>query len=254
MIPFDKFTEQARNALSRAQELLGRLRHNALDVEHLLLVLLGQGEGLVADALKAADFDRRPALLKLQEELSRRPRAMNSGQLYMTARLKEVLDRAMADAERRGDEFVGTEHLLLAILNDANDPAARILTAGGLETNQLTQAFDEIRGGRTVDEPDAETKFQALEKYGVDLTGLAEADQLDPVIGRDEEVVRLMEVLCRRTKNNPVLIGEPGVGKTAVVEGLARKIASDDVPEPLRGKRIVALDIGSLLAGSKFRG
>ena len=254
MIPFEKFTEQARMALARAQELLARLRHQALDTEHLLLVLLGQGDGLVAEGLAKVEFDRRPALERLQQELAGRPSVPSGGPLYMTTRLKAVLDRALRDAERRGDKFVGTEHLLLAVLDDPRDPAARLLLDSGLEKQTLTQAFDEVRGGRKVEDANAESNFQALEKYGVDLTALAKADQLDPVIGRDEEVLRLMEVLCRRTKNNPVLIGEPGVGKTAVVEGLARKVAADDVPAPLRGKRIIALDIGALLAGSKFRG
>jgi ATP-dependent Clp protease ATP-binding subunit ClpC len=254
MIPFEKFTEQARQAFARAQELLGRLRHNALDTEHLLFVLLGQAEGLVAESFARLQLERRPLLERLQRELAGRPSVSGGGPLYMTARLKTQIDRALADSERRGDSFVGTEHLLLAILEDQNDPAARLLREGGVEKEALSQAFDEVRGGRKVDDAGAETKLQVLEKYAVDLTALASADQLDPVIGRDDEILRLMEVLCRRTKNNPVLIGEPGVGKTAVVEGLARKIASDDVPEPLTGKRLLALDIGSLVAGSKFRG
>ena len=254
MIPFEKFTEQARMALARAQELLTRLQHNALDTEHLLLVLLGQADGLVAESLAKLNFDRRPVLERLQTNLSLRPKAALSGSLYMTTRLKAVLDRALADAERRGDAFVGTEHLLLAILEDQTDPAARLLREGGLEKETLAQTFDDVRGGRKVDDAGAETNLKVLEKYGVDLTAAARAGQLDPVIGREDEVLRLMEVLCRRTKNNPVLIGEPGVGKTAVVEGLAGKIASDDVPDPLKNKRIIALDIGSLVAGSKFRG
>jgi ATP-dependent Clp protease ATP-binding subunit ClpC len=261
MIPFEKFTEQARMALARAQELLARLQHNALDTEHLLLVLLGQADGLVAESLAKLGFDRRPVLERLQTNLSLRPKAALSGSLYMTTRLKGMLDRALADAERRGDAFVGTEHLLLAILDDPNDPAARLLREGGLEKETLAQTFDDVRGGRKVDDAAAETNLKVLEKYGIDLTAAARAGQLDPVIGRDDEVLRLMEVLCRRTKNNPVLIGEPGVGKTAVVEGLAGKIAGDPsagsgqaVPDPLKNKRIIALDIGSLVAGSKFRG
>jgi ATP-dependent Clp protease ATP-binding subunit ClpC len=254
VIPFEKFTEQARLALARAQELLVRLQHNALDVEHLLLVLLGQADGLVAEGLSKLKFDRRPVFERLQQDLGQRPAVAPSGSIYMTARLKQVLDRALADSQRRGDAFIGTEHILLAVLEDTNDPAARLLGEAGLEKGALEQAFDEVRGGRKVDQAGAETNFQVLEKYGVDLTQAARAAQLDPVIGRDDEVLRLMEVLCRRTKNNPVLIGEPGVGKTAIAEGLARKIASDDVPEPLKNKRIVAIDIGSLLAGAKFRG
>jgi ATP-dependent Clp protease ATP-binding subunit ClpC len=254
MIPIEKFTEQARMALGRAQELLARLRHNALDTEHLLFVLLGQSEGLVAEGLNKLSFDRRAALDRLQADLARRPTVSQGGSLYVTARLKAVLDRALADAERRGDSFIGTEHLLLAMFDQPNDPAARLLNDGGLEKARLSDTFEDIRGGRKVDEAGAETNFQVLEKYGVDLTAAARAGKLDPVIGRDDEILRLMEVLCRRTKNNPVLIGEPGVGKTAVVEGLARMVASDEVPDLLKSKRIVAIDVGTLLAGAKFRG
>jgi ATP-dependent Clp protease ATP-binding subunit ClpC len=254
MIPQDKFTQQAQVALARAQELMSRLNHQALDVEHLLLVLLGQAEGLVAEAFAKLGFDRGPALERLQQNLGGRPTGAGASGLFMTARLKRVLDRALADSERRGDSYVGTEHLLLAILDDASDPAGRTLRAAGLEPQALRETFDSIRSGRKVDDPNAEGRFNVLEKYGVDLTAAARSNQLDPVIGRDAEILRLMEVLCRRTKNNPVLIGEPGVGKTAIVEGLARMIVADEVPAPLAGKRLIALDIGSLVAGSKFRG
>ncbi|MCC7104719.1 MAG: AAA family ATPase, partial [Chloroflexi bacterium] len=255
MIPIEKFTEQARQALARAQELLSRLQHQALDAEHLLLVLLGQPQGLVAEALTKVGFDRRPVLQKLQQNLSGRPRARSSGVLYMTERAKTVIDRSAAIAEQAGDSFVGTEHLLLALLDlPEQDPLARMLGENGLDRARLEEAFQAIRGGRKVDSEGAETKFQALEKYGIDLTAAAAAGKLDPVIGRDEEVLRLMEVLCRRTKNNPVLIGEPGVGKTAVVEGLAQKLTEADAPELLKDRKIVALDIGTLLAGAKYRG
>jgi ATP-dependent Clp protease ATP-binding subunit ClpC len=232
-----------------------RLRHNQLDSEHLLLALLGEPDGLVRAAFQKLD-GFQPALLLdwLRTELSRRPVAAQTGAIYVTARAKQALDQALADAQQRGDQFASTEHLLLALLADPQDELTQAAERAGLKRDVLARAFEEVRGGRTVDSPTAEGSFQSLEKYGVDLTTLANEGKLDPVIGREEEILRLMEVLVRRTKNNPVLVGEPGVGKTAVVEGLAQRIASRQVPEPLEGKRIVALDMGLLIAGAKFRG
>jgi ATP-dependent Clp protease ATP-binding subunit ClpC len=255
LIPLEKLTDEAREALARVQQLLVRLRHNQLDAEHLLLGLLGEPDGLIKAAFQKLDgFQAAVLLAWLRAELSRRPVAAQPDAIYLTPRAKHVLDSALADAERRGDQFVGTEHVLLALLADPLDPLAQAAERAGLTRAALAKAFDEVRGGRPVDSPTAEGSFQALEKYGVDLTALADAGKLDPVIGREEEILRLMEVLVRRTKNNPVLVGEPGVGKTAVVEGLAQRIASNQVPEPLEGKRLVALDMGLLIAGAKFRG
>src|SRR5438067_549004 len=200
--------------------------------------------------------DFQPALLLewLRTELSRRPVAAQANAIYVTARAKSALDNALTDAQQRGDQSAGTEHLLLALLADPNGELSQGAQRAGLRRDVLARAFEEVRGGRTVDSPTAEGSFQALAKYGVDLTALAADGKLDPVIGREDEILRLMEVLVRRTKNNPVLVGEPGVGKTAVVEGLAQRIASDQVPEPLEGRRVVALDMGLLIAGAKFRG
>jgi ATP-dependent Clp protease ATP-binding subunit ClpB len=203
MIPIEKLTEQARQALGRSQELLVKLRHNALDSEHLLLILLGQREGLVPLAFKHLGASPAPLLDKLQRDLASRPATLNGSSLYITNRVSAAFQRALEDAENRGDQYVGTEHLLLAAISDASDPANKLFQSEGLSRERLEAAFDAVRGGRTVDDPNAETRFQALEKFGVDLTALARAGKLDPVIGRDQEITRLMEVLIRRTKNNP---------------------------------------------------
>jgi ATP-dependent Clp protease ATP-binding subunit ClpC len=255
LIPLERLTEEAREALARVQQLLFRLRHNQLDAEHLLLALLGEPDGLIKAAFQKLDNFQPTQLLEwLRAELSKRPQAQQQGPIYVTQRAKDALDAAIASADQRGDQFAGTEHLLLSLLANPADPLTQAAERAGLNRQQLAQAFEEVRGGRTVDSPTAEGSFQALEKYGVDLTKLAEDGKLDPVIGREEEILRLMEVLVRRTKNNPVLVGEPGVGKTAVVEGLARRISSKQVPEPLEGKRLIAIDMGLLIAGAKFRG
>jgi len=255
LIPLERFTDEAREMLARVQQLLLRLRHNQLDAEHLLLALLGEPDGLVKAAFQKLDGFQPAVLLGwIQADLGRRPRSAQTGAMYITPRAKLAFDSALADAQQRGDQFASTEHLLLALLADPRDELTQAAERAGLSRAALAKAFEEVRGGRTVDSPTAESSFQALEKYGVDLTQLAAEGKLDPVIGREDEILRLMEVLVRRTKNNPVLIGEPGVGKTAIVEGLAQRLALGQVPEPLSDTRMVAVAMGLLIAGSQFRG
>jgi ATP-dependent Clp protease ATP-binding subunit ClpC len=254
MVPFDKLTDDARQALARTQQMLIELRHPALDSEHIALSLLTATDGLVAAALRGMSAPTQQLVERVRAELRRQPSTPPSGVLYVTNRANAAMDRAGAAAQQAGDAFVGTDHILLALLDDPADALTRAFAESGLDRQSLAAAFAEIRGGRQVDTSGAEGRFQALTKYGHDLTEAARQDKLDPVIGRDAEIERVLEVLIRRTKNNPVLVGEPGVGKTAIAEGIARLIVSDGVPEPLRGVRVVALDMGLLVAGSRFRG
>jgi len=256
---FDNYTDRARSVLTDSQDVLRRYKHNQLDAEHLLLSLLEQEDGLASQIIERVGADRRTIIQRVEEALARAPKVTftdraQEASIYMTPRFKRILDLAEGEANRLKDQFVGVEHLLLGVLKEAESPAARVLIQQRIDEERIYRALQQIRGNQKVDSANAEQKYELLQKYARDLTALARDGKLDPVIGRDEEITRVVQVLSRRTKNNPVLIGDPGVGKTAIVEGLARKIIANDVPETLKDKTLLSLDLGALIAGAKFRG
>ncbi|MBM2848555.1 MAG: ATP-dependent Clp protease ATP-binding subunit [Anaerolineales bacterium] len=258
MMRFDRFTERAQDAAARAYEILQRYGHNQVDTEHILLALLEQPEGVIPQILEKLGVDQELIKKRLDDVLRASPKAAiyggGTGQVFITPRVKRIVDLANDEASRFKDEFISTEHLFLAILSERNTAVARILMEAGITKERVYDTIKDIRGGQRVTDPQAETRYRTLEKYSRDLTQAAKAGKLDPVIGRDNEILRVIQILSRRTKNNPCLIGEAGVGKTAIVEGLAQKIATNDVPEILSGKKVVALDLGAMIAGSRFRG
>ncbi len=249
----DKFTAKMQEAFSQALDSAAKANHAEISNEHFLLALLDQPEGIAAPLLEKAGGSLSGLRSALSNELARRARVHGGGQPQLGQDLRKTIDVAEQEMARLKDEYLSAEHYLLA-LTEASGAAARLLKEQGLTSDRLRQALVAVRGSQRVTDPEPEGKYQTLEKYGRDLTELARRGKIDPVIGRDNEIRRTMQVLSRRTKNNPVLIGEPGVGKTAIVEGLARRIVSGDVPESLKNKKLVAMDIGAMVAGAKFRG
>ncbi|MGB3716046.1 MAG: AAA family ATPase [Candidatus Promineifilaceae bacterium] len=255
---FDRFTERAQDAAARAYEIVQRFGHTQVDTEHLFLALLEQNDGAVPQLLDRLNVDIEAMQARIDEELRASPKVAvyggGVGQIFYTPRIRTVLELAQGEANRLKDEFISTEHIFLAILSERNTPSSRILQEYGVSRDRVVEGIKDLRGGQRVTDRQAESRYRTLDKYSRDLTQLAVDGKLDPVIGRDSEILRVIQVLSRRTKNNPVLIGEAGVGKTAIVEGLAQKINESDVPENLLNKRVVSLDLGAMIAGSRFRG
>ncbi len=251
---FDRFTLKAQEAVQAAQALADREGQQQIEPEHLLASLLAQPEGVVGPLLGKLGVRAEALRREAEAEIARFPKVSGGGGPYVSPRLRAVLDAAWAEAERLKDDYCSTEHLLLALAQDKDGAAGRILRQAGVTPDAIYRALVDVRGSQRVTDPNPEEKYQALERYSRDLTDLARKGKLDPVVGRDDEIRRVIQVLSRRTKNNPVLIGEPGVGKTAIVEGLAQRMVAGDVPEGLKGKRLVALDLAAMVAGSKYRG
>jgi len=259
MMRFDRFTERAQEAAQRAVELMTRYGHSQVDVEHLLLALVQQQQGTVPALFTEAGADptQIAEILDTMLQKSSRPGIYGGSgtqQVFITPRVKRVLDLSQEEATNLKDEYISTEHLFLAITKEHNTPIAQLLADNNITHDRVLNMVQEMRGGKHVTTPQAEGKIRVLQRFSRDLTQMAHEGKLDPVIGRDTEIQRIIQILVRRTKNNPVLIGEPGVGKTAIVEGLAQKITDDDVPEILKGRRLLMLDLGALVAGTRFRG
>ena len=251
----ERFTEQAQESLSNSQLILNRYRHNQWDCEHILMALIEQEKGVPAEILSELGLNIDVLHSRVHSMLENADKtAGSSNQIYETPRLNELFVRADTEAKRLNDEFIGSEHLLVGLTQEDTGEVSEVLEEFDISTEKVYQALQKVRGGHRITDQRAESRYGSLEKFATDLTTLAEDGKLDPIVGREAEVSRVMQTLIRRTKNNPVLIGGAGVGKTAIAEGLAQRIVSEDVPDDLRGKKVLSLDMGSLLAGSKFRG
>jgi len=254
MLRFEKMTLKAQQAVQSAQEIAARHENQQIEPVHLLASLAAQPDGVVPPLLARLGIRSEVLAQEIEREIGRLPKVQGFAQQHMGRPLNDVLERAFNEADSFKDEYVSTEHLFLAIAGLDRDPAGQLLQRQGVSHQAILQALTGVRGTQRVTSQNPEATYASLEKYARDLTELARRQKLDPVIGRDEEIRRVMQILARRTKNNPVLIGEPGVGKTAIVEGLAQRIVSGDVPDVLKTKRIVALDLAALVAGAKYRG
>jgi ATP-dependent Clp protease ATP-binding subunit ClpC len=259
MMRLDRFTERAQAAAQRAVQIMARYGHTQVDTEHIFLALLEQPQGLISELMEQLGADVDEVERKLDDALQDSAKANvygggGMGQVFITPRVKRILDRANVEANRLKDDYISTEHIFLAIASEDDTLPARILREEGISKDRIYEAIEELRGGKRVTDRRAETRYRVLEKYSRNLTQMAHEGKLDPVIARSDEILRLTQILCRRTKNNPVLIGEPGVGKTAIVEGLAQRVAEGDVPEILMGREVVQLDLASVVAGTHFRG
>ena len=253
---FDKFTLKAQEVVRSSQELAERFSHQQIEPEHLVRAMLEEKEGVLPPLLGKIGADQGQLVQSFEDALEKIPRVSGTGmgQAYISPRTKAVIDKAFGEAEQMKDEYVSLEHILLAVTEEKEGEASRLLSLAGITRDAILKVLVDIRGGQRITDPNPEDKYQALERFSQDLTAIASKGDLDPVIGRDDEIRRILQVLSRRTKNNPVLIGEPGVGKTAIVEGLAQRIVEGDVPDTLKDKRVVALDMGALIAGAKYRG